>query len=113
MSSKRVKLVGKINESITSFYSLEKYNNYKIYQSLNLIYHVNKHKVSFINSYSYYYTLNNLEEVLLSPEFVYYDNKNNSFRYFKKLKEYVCVIVKFNDGSAFISTFYPVSKKKF
>jgi len=85
--------------------------DFNIYISLSLKYHTYKHKSNFFNYYSYYYTLNNISIILLNPEFVYYDTKKNSIKYYKKLKEYVCVVVKISDNRAFVTTFYPISKK--
>lgn len=111
MGNKKNILVGKIQESIVSFYSLNKYEDYNIYLSLSLKYHTDKHKNNFINNSSYYYTLKNVSNILLSPEFVYYDYSKNSIKYFKKIREYVCVVVKIDKDKAFVATFYPVSKK--
>ena len=47
----------------------------------------------------------------MNPEFVYYDYSKNSIKYFKKLKQYVCVVVKIDKNKAFVATLYPVNKK--
>lgn len=111
MVNKKSILVRKIQKSVISFYSLKKYEDYNIYLSLSLRYHTNKHKKNFINYFSYFYTLENINDILLNPECVYYDYKKNSIKYFKKLKEYVCVVVKIDKDKAFVATFYPVNKK--
>ena len=111
MGSKKNILVDKIQTSITSFYSLSKYEDYNIYLSLSLKYHTYKHKNNFINDSSYYYTLKNVSNILANPEFVLYDYDKNSIKYFKKLKEYVCLGVKIDKDKAFVATFYPVNKK--
>lgn len=111
MGNKKNILVGKIHESIVSFYSLNKYEDYNIYLSLSLKYHTDKYRNNFINDFSYYYTLKNVSNILLNPEFVYYDYNKNSIKYFKKLREYVCVVVKIDRDKAFVATFYPINKK--
>ena len=111
MENKKNILIGKIHKFIISFYLLIKYEDYNIYLSISLKYHTSKHKNNFISDVSYYYTLKNVNSVLMNPEFVYYDYSKNSIKYFKKLKQYVCVVVKIDKNKAFVATFYPVNKK--
>lgn len=80
-------------------------------QSLKLIYHVNKHVNDFISVDSFNDTLANVDKVISSPYYVYYDPIKNSLRYYKKIDEYVCVVVNILNDYSFISTIYPVNKK--
>ncbi|CDF20585.1 unknown [Clostridium sp. CAG:609] len=48
--------------------------------------------------------------IISKPYFMYYDKVKNSIRYYKRVKEFVCVVVNINETSAFVSTIYPVRK---
>lgn len=111
MGKKKTKIVGKISSSICSQYNISCYADYDILQSLGLISHVNKHANEFISVDSFNQTLVNIDKVISFPYYVYYDSVKNSLRYYKKLTEYVCVVVNIVNDYAFVSTIYPVNKR--
>lgn len=86
------------------------YSNFKIEQSLGLIYHIQKHLNDFIRVDSFNKTLLNIPNIISKPYFMYYDSIKNSIKYYKKVEEFVCVVVNINGTSAFVSTIYPVKK---
>ncbi len=114
MSNKKkfkTKNVGIIESKYCKKYNVCCYVNYKIEQSLGLMYHVQKHMNDFISVDSFNITMLNISQIISKSYFVYYDPIKNSFRYYKKLKEYVCVVVNVMENSAFVSTIYPINKK--
>lgn len=111
MGKKKTKLVGKISALICNQYNISCYIDYEIVQSLGLISHVNKHVNDFISVDSFNKTIANVDKVISSPYYVYYDPIKNSLRYYKKIEEYVCVVVNILNDYSFISTIYPVNKK--
>lgn len=105
------KEIGKLTKTFCLKYGIPKdYYEYKIMQSFGLIYHVQKHIENFMNVESFNYTLCNLKETVDNPYYVIYDFEKNSIKYFKKFKEYVCVVVNITNFECHISTFYPVNK---
>ena len=59
---------------------------------------------------SFNLTLLNIKEAISKPYYMLYDPIKNSIRYYKKIEEYVCIIVNINEASAYVSTLYPISK---
>lgn len=104
------KTVGKIDSKFCTKNGISRYSNFKIEQSLGLIYHVQKHLNDFISVDSFNKTLTEIPTIISKPYFMYYDKVKNSIRYYKRVKEFVCVVVNINETSAFISTIYPVRK---
>lgn len=111
MGKKKTKIVGKISSSICKTNNISVFSGYDIVQSLGLISHINKHVNDFISVDSFNKTLANVSKVISSPYFVYYDPIKNSLKYYKKLDEYVCVVVNILNDYSFVSTIYPVNKK--
>ncbi len=54
----------------------------------------------------------NIDKIISSPYYVEYDEKRNSLKYYGKVDQYVCVVVRLDKKEYFVSTFYPLSKKK-
>lgn len=71
--AKKTKLVGRISTSICKKNNILCYSGYEIVQSLKLIYHVNKHVNDFISVDSFNKTIANVDKVISSPYYVYYD----------------------------------------
>ena len=103
-------IVGKITKSFCKKYRI-KYKDFKIIQPLDLVYHTQKHLKEFRNIENYTNILKNVPKVINSPYFVYYDAIKNSIYFYKKMFQYVCVVVNILDSYAYVSTIYPVSKK--
>ncbi|MDD2208410.1 MAG: hypothetical protein PHG03_03420 [Bacilli bacterium] len=106
------KEVGRLEKKFCDKHGIGKCTNFKIVQSLGLIYHVQKHMNDFISVDSFNYTMLNIKEVVNAPFFTDYDSINHSIKYYKKLQEYVCVVVNITETNAFVSTVYPVNKKR-
>ena len=107
----KTKIVGSIESKHCKKYNISQYANYKIEQSLGLIYHVQKHMNDFISVDSFNITMASITQIISRPYFVYYDPVKNSLKYFKKIKEYICVVVNIVGDGALVSTVYPVNKK--
>ena len=80
--------------------------------NLGLVYHVQKHTSNFLNLNNYTDALSNISKVIASPIFVYFDSARNSIRFYKKLQQYVCVVVNIDKTVAHVATVYPINKKK-
>ena len=107
-----LKTVGKVDKNIAKKNNILKYMHRDIVQSSKLDIHTNKHANQFFSIDSYHNTLLNTNKIINNPYYVEYDNEKNALKYYGKVDQYVCVVVKFNKKEAFISTIYPQSKKK-
>lgn len=74
--------------------------------------HTNKHANNFVTLDSYYNTLMNIDKIINNPYYIEYDSKRRSIKYYGKIDQYVCVIVKLDKKDVYVSTFYPQSKEK-
>ena len=54
----------------------------------------------------------NLDKIIKNPYHVEYDEKRQSLKYYGKVDQYVCVVVKLDRKETYISTIYPQSKDK-
>ncbi len=107
------KVLGYVSKKVGQEHGKPEQIGKAIKMTSNLLKHVSPHISEFINIESYLFTLSHLTDVLNSPDVTYYNKKNNSFEYYKYLKEYVCVIVKIsNKNSLFLGSFYPVKETK-
>lgn len=108
--SKKTKKIGELDKKLCIDNGIPQFANMDIVQSFGLIKHVLKHANQFCSVDSFNTTLSNISDIISKPYFVYYDSIRHSFRYYKKVKEYVCVVVNITSTEAFVSTFYPIKK---
>lgn len=107
------KVVGYISSKVATENNIKYYMNKEIFQSTKLDIHTSKHASDFITLDSYHNTLINIDKIIKKPYYVEYDNKRDSLKYYGKIEQYVCVVVKMKDkGEFYVSTFYPQSKDK-
>lgn len=106
------KIIGYLDENIRKHFNIEKSSSKEIVQSNKLDIHTNKHANDFITLDSYHNTLMNIDKIISSPYYLEYDKKRNSLKYYGKVDQYVCVVVRLDKKEYFVSTFYPLSKKK-
>lgn len=116
MASKRFeKKIGYINEDIIEKYNLYEYAKKPIVRSLDLYAHIEKHKNDFKSKESYDFSIENIDNIILNPDFVYYEKDRKSLMYFKKLYENVCVVVKLKlreNKNSYVASMYPISEQK-
>ena len=74
MRSKKYKSkeVGRLDKRFCNKHGLENCINFKIVQSLGLIYHAQKHMNDFVSVDSFNETMLKIKDVISSPYFVYY-----------------------------------------
>lgn len=107
-----LKIVGIIDEKYVKNTDAIEYANCQIVQSTKLDVHTNKHANEFFSIDSYYNTLANIDKIVQNPYYVEYDNIKRSLKYYGRVDQYVCVVVKLNKKSPYVSTLYPQSKNK-
>lgn len=109
----KTKIVGYIDEKVAKENNIEEYANKEILQSTKLDIHTNKHADNFFSIDSYHNTLINIDKIIKKPYYVEYDKAKESLKYYGKIDQYVCIIVKIKDKrELYVSTFYPQSKEK-
>ncbi len=54
----------------------------------------------------------NINEIINNPYYIEYDEKKQSLKYYGKIEQYVCVVVKLDKKGPFVSTVYPQGKTK-
>lgn len=106
------KIVGQISEEIATENNIPEFANVEIVQSTKLDIHTNKHASEFFSIDSYYKTLMNINEIINNPYYIEYDEKKQSLKYYGKIEQYVCVVVKLDKKGPFVSTVYPQGKTK-
>ena len=107
--NKTTKIVGYVDKKIAYDNNIIEYAEKDIVQSTKL----DKHAADFFSIDSYHNTLININEIIKNPYYVEYDSKKDSLKYYGKVDQYVCVIVKIKEKKElYISTFYPQSKEK-
>ncbi len=108
----KTKEIGKITDSVSKKCDIEQYTNFLIVQSLGLPYHTSKHANDFHTVDNYNQTLSNIEKIIEQPYYVEYDKNRNSIKYYGKIEQYTCIVVNILENHAYVSTMYPISKKK-
>lgn len=106
------KIVGQISEETATENNIPEFANVEIVQSTKLDIHTNKHASEFFSIDSYYKTLMNINEIINNPYYIEYDEKKQSLKYYGKIEQYVCVVVKLDKKGPFVSTVYPQGKTK-
>lgn len=107
------KLVGKISKKVIRKWDLYDYENKYIYIVEGLYKRISKHFDEYISLDSVEHTLKNLYNIINNPDFVYFNTKQCSIEFYKKLYENVSVIIKESkDGYLYIASVYPVTVTK-
>ncbi len=114
MKKRDTKIVGKITEQIALNHRLSELTDRPIVQSLDFYIHIAKHVKEFKTVENYMNALNNIPNVLINPEFTYYDKEKESILYYAKINEVTCYVVKLNltNDYCYLASLYPVSLKK-
>lgn len=114
MIKRAVKQIGTITEDVASQHKISELTNRPIIQSLDFYVHIAKHVKEFKNVDSYNHAIENIENVLLNPEFTFYDKQKQCILYYAKIDEYTCYAVNINLGTdyCYIASLYPISEKK-
>lgn len=106
------KIIGYISDDLMRKYNFS-ITNTEIIQSLDFYIHISKHIQEFSNIDSYNNSVDNLELIINDPYYVTYDTKRKSLLYYKKIDEFVCLVVKVtNSKDHYVATLYPVSEQK-
>jgi hypothetical protein len=110
--NKTTKIVGYVDKKIAYDNNIIEYAEKDIVQSTKLDIHTNKHAADFFSIDSYHNTLININEIIKNPYYVEYDSKKDSLKYYGKVDQYVCVIVKIKEKKNYIFPHFTHKVKK-
>lgn len=114
INNKNTAIVGTISEVVVNEWNLINIVGKQIYKKAGFYKHISKHINQFKSLKSYETAVSNIENIILSPDLISYNETNKSLEYFKFLEEYVCLCVNIEDkDSILISSLFPVSESKF
>ena len=106
-------ILGKINQDIVDKWYLEEYKDKKIVFYSDRKEHCEEHKSQYENESDYYYVMANLESIIETPDYVYYDVDKKGLEYYKNIKGNVLVAVRISSGNELkVKSVYPVTEIK-
>ncbi len=109
---KQILKIGELSQDIIDLLNLqEKPRNIKF--AFDRIPHCEKHKTDFKDEFSYYKSMELIPQIISSPEYVGYNEKNNGIEYIKRLDDLTLVAVRLkSSGDLFLRSIYPISDVK-
>lgn len=107
-------ILGKVDKIIADKYKIPEYANKKIVLYPNDKRHCEKrHLNDFSNPKHFYYVMSNLDIIISSPDFVFFNKNNSSLEYYKNIGQDISVRVRVEYGPELkVKTFFPVEKSK-
>lgn len=113
MKESNSKIIGYVSKKVCDDLNLEEQIGKSIKMTAPLLEHIAKHSEEYESVESCLYTISNVSDIINDPDYIYFNNKNNSIEFYKYLKEYVSVVVKVtNKKNLYIASIYPVKKSK-
>ena len=105
--------MGNVTQGIAKKWYLDEQTDKIILQEAGLFKHIAPHAEQYESIESLNYTMEHMEDVIKSPDFVFYNTKKNGIEYYKKLIENVVVVVTpTKKRELYISSVYPVDESK-
>lgn len=107
------RVLGKVNKNIADKWYLDKYANKNIVFYDDRLEHCKEHINNYEKEEDFYYVYENLDKIIKSPDYVYYDVDKKGLEYYKKIKGNILVAVRIKEGSELkVKSFYPVTDTK-
>lgn len=110
----KYKYLGILKPEIADYWNISEHKNKPIVVFDDRINHViDNHlndfngKVNILNIY------NNLDKIIKTPDYVFYNKKNKGLEYYKYLNNNICVAVRINSGKVLkVRSWYPANANK-
>lgn len=113
MGKRDIRFVGYVSDEIIKKWCLDECTGKQIVRSLDLYSHIEPHKEQFISLDSFYHTIDHINDVIESPDYVFYDMDKGGIEYYKMLMENVCIVVQTsNKRDLYVASVYPVTETK-
>lgn len=111
----RFKFLGTLNETIATYWQLDRHKNKPILVFDDRIEHVkNRHLSEFGSEEKVMDSYNKLNSIIKKPDFTFYNSKNNSIEFYKKYKGGLCVAVRVSPGKYLkVRSWFPVKNTKY
>lgn len=108
------RILGEITKEVVEQWNLNEHRNKKIVMYYDRKEHCkDRHLKDFKNESNYYFVMDSLEEIVKSPDYVFYNKNTFGLEYYKKLNENILVAVRISDGKELkVRSVYPVSQNK-
>ena len=108
------RVLGKITKKIVEQWNLWEHQNKKIVLYPDRKEHSKeRHVQDFETEEDYYFVMDSLEEIIQSPDYVYYNKDTLGLEYYKNLNRNILVAVRISKGTKLkVGSVYPVSKTK-
>lgn len=108
------RILGEVTKEIANHWDIKEYENKKIVIYPDKKEHSkDRHLGDYKKEEDYYYVMDSLEEIIKSPDYVFYDKSKKGLEYYKKVKVNVLVAVRVIPGKELkVKSVYPVEQEK-
>ena len=108
------KYLGILDSNIADIWHLDEHKNKPILVFDDRIDHVKtRHLKDFNSEEEIYEVYNNLSSIIKKPDLTFYNEKNKSLEFYKKIGDNICVAVRINYGKVLkVKSWYPVNNTK-
>ncbi len=102
--------IGELNNKVISALNLN-CSPRNILLTADRIYHCEKHKNQYKDENSYNISMANIPEIISNPDYIGFNESNNSIQYVKKLEDTTLVAVRISyKGSLRLRTIFPLTE---
>lgn len=102
--------IGELNNKVISALNLN-CSPRNILLTADRIYHCEKHKNQYKDENSYNISMTNIPEIISNPDYIGFNESNNSIQYVKKLEDTTLVAVRISyKGSLRLRTIFPLTE---
>lgn len=104
--------IGELNSEVISALNLD-CSPRNIILTAERLYHCEKHKNQYKDENSYNNSIESIPEIIKNPDFIGFNDSNNSIQYVKKLEDTTLVAVRLSyRGSLTLRTVFPLTEYK-
>lgn len=108
------RILGEISDEVVQQWNIPEQKNKKIVMYPEAKEHSKERHINdYPNEESYYFVMASLEEIINSPDYVFYDKSKRGLEYYKEINCNILVAIRVNDGRELkVKSVYPVEKEK-
>lgn len=108
------RILGEVSKSVADYWDIKQYENKKIVLYPEIREHCKeRHMTDYASVEDYYYVMDSLEEVVSSPDYVFYDKSKSGLEYYKNVRGNILIAVRVAKGAELkVRSVYPVSYEK-
>mgnify|MGYP005797623221 CR=1 FL=1 len=108
------RILGEVTKKVVEQWGLKEHQNKKIVMYYDRKEHCKeRHLKDYENESNYYFVMDSLEEIIQSPDYVFYNKNTLGLEYYKKLNENILIAVRISNGKELkVRSVYPVYQNK-